>query len=138
MAFYRNKGDGTFEDRTEAAGLGKQLGGLNLVQTDYNNDGYLDLFIMRGAWMPQPMRPRLFHNNRNGTFTDVTLEKGITGPQYGFSCWAFDYDNDGYLDIFATCYHRTLDAVVRVMQGHRPPPGMDVTRVYRNLGGKKF
>jgi hypothetical protein len=241
MAFYRNKGDGTFEDRTEAAGLGKQLGGLNLVQTDYNNDGYLDLFVMRGAWMPHPMRPsllrnngngtftdvtreaglmepantisatwadydndgfldlfvccetgpnrlyrnrgngtfeevaaragvqgknkvakgaawidydndgypdlfvtyvnstpQLFHNNRNGTFTDVTTEMGIGGPQYGFSCWAFDYDNDGYLDIFVTCYHRTVQHVVGGMQGRRPPTGMDVTRLYRNLGGKKF
>ena len=52
MAFYRNKGDGTFEDRTEAAGLSKQFGGLNLVQTDYNNDGFLDIFILRGAWLP--------------------------------------------------------------------------------------
>ena len=45
MAFYHNKGDGTFEDRTGPAGLGDQLGGLNCVQTDYNNDGNLDVFI---------------------------------------------------------------------------------------------
>src|SRR5262249_20425951 len=51
MAFYRNKGDGTFEERTEAAGLGKQLGGLYCVQTDYNNDGLMDIFICRGAWL---------------------------------------------------------------------------------------
>ncbi len=52
MAFYRNKGDGTFEERTEAAGLSKQYGGLNCVQTDYNNDGFLDIFSARGAWLP--------------------------------------------------------------------------------------
>ena len=63
---------------------------------------------------------------------------GITGPDSGFSCWAFDYDNDGWLDIFATCYDRTLDDVVRGMQGQPPAQGMDVTRLYRNLGGKKF
>ena len=51
MAFYRNKGDGTFEDRTEAAGLTDQFGGLNCVQTDYNNDGHMDIFIPRGAWL---------------------------------------------------------------------------------------
>ena len=54
MAFYRNKGDGTFEDRTEAAGLTEQLGGLYCVQTDYNNDGHMDIFIPRGAWLPLP------------------------------------------------------------------------------------
>ena len=47
MAFYHNSGDGTFEDRTESAGLTKQLGGKNLVQTDFNNDGRPDLFISR-------------------------------------------------------------------------------------------
>ena len=57
MAFYRNKGDGTFEDRTEAAGLTGQLGGLYCVQTDYNNDGRLDIFIPRGAWLPLPDPP---------------------------------------------------------------------------------
>jgi FG-GAP-like repeat/ASPIC and UnbV len=241
LAFYHNKGDGTFEERTEAAGLQKQYGGLNLVQTDYNNDGYLDLFVSRGAWFRQPMRPsllrnngngtftdvtreaglmnpansicgtwadfdndghldlfvccetgpnrlyhnrgngtfeevaakaglqgkqqnckgavwldydndgypdlfvtylrstpQLFHNNRDGTFTDVTAEMGITGPRVGFSCWAFDYDNDGWLDIFATCYEHTLEDVIEGMRGRPSREGMDVTRLYRNRGGKKF
>ena len=241
MAYYHNKGDGTFEDRTEAAGLSQQYGGLNCVQTDYNNDGFLDIFISRGAWLRQPMRPsllrnngngtftdvtreaglmdpvnsicaawadfdndgfldlfvcneigpnrlyrnrgdgtfeevaakarvqgtrqhckgaawidfdndgypdlflnyyggtpQLFHNNRNGTFTDVTVAMGITGPKGGFSCWAFDYDNDGWLDIFAACFQRTLEDVVRDMQGVPIKERMDVTRLYRNLGGKKF
>src|SRR6266851_9008612 len=103
MAFYRNKGDGTFEDRTEAAGLSKQLGGLNLVQTDYNNDGYLDLFIMRGAWMPQPMRPSLLRNNGNGTFTDVTQEAGLMEPTNTLCAAWPDFDNDGFLDLFVCC-----------------------------------
>jgi hypothetical protein len=247
MAFYRNKGDGTFEDRTEAAGLGKQLGGLNCVQTDYNNSGHMDIFIPRGSWLPpdRAMRPsllrnngdgtftdvtreaglmasynstsatwadydndgfldlficcqnqpsrlyrnkrdgtfedvtaravpadltgclgaawidfdndgypdlfvnigqgfggpargtaRLFRNNRNGTFTEVTREMGINGPISGFSCWAFDFDNDGYLDIFATSYSQTLEDVVKGMldQPHQLP----TAKLYRNLGGKGF
>src|SRR5262249_53908946 len=69
MAFYRNRGDGTFEDRTKAAGLDKQLGGLYCVQTDYNNDGWLDLFVCRGAWTGRPHRPSLLRNNKDGTFT---------------------------------------------------------------------
>lgn len=241
MALYRNKGDGTFEDRTQAAGLSKQYGGLNVVQTDYNNDGFLDIYVPRGAWFRTPMRPSLLRNNGDGTFTDVTRESGlmypvnsitaawadfdndgyldlyvaceqspnrlfrnrgdgtfeqiaqragvdgkgsgckgvawidydndgypdlfltyedrtplllhnnrdgrftnethrlgISGPTSGFSCWAFDYDNDGWLDIFATCYQRTLKDVVSDLLGLTIDPNMDRTRLYRNLGGKGF
>src|SRR5581483_6361955 len=59
MAFFHNKGDGTFEERTKQAGLLGQLGGLNCVQADYDNDGHMDIFIPRGAWMMQPMPPSL-------------------------------------------------------------------------------
>jgi hypothetical protein len=99
MAFYRNRGDGTFEDRTKAAGLETQLGGLYCVQTDYNNDGWLDIFIPRGGWKV-PMRPSLLRNNKDGTFTDVTKEAGLLIPVASqVACWA-DYDNDGHLDLF--------------------------------------
>lgn len=241
MAFFRNKGDGTFEDRSSAAGIDKQIAGFNIVQSDYNNDGFLDILVTRGGWLPYPMRmsllrnngngtftdvtreaglltplntmsaawadydndgwldlvvccetgpnrlyrnrgdgtfedmafragvfgkqqtckgaawldydndgypdlfvtylestPQLFHNNRDGSFTDVTAAMGITGPESGFSCWAFDYDNDGFLDILATCYRRSLDDVVRGMRGQPITSGSDVTRLYRNLGGKGF
>jgi hypothetical protein len=100
MAFYRNKGDGTFEDRTREAGLEKQLGGLYCVQTDYNNDGRLDLYVPRGAWKKTAMRHSLLRNNGNGTFTDVTREAGLlTVVPSQVACWA-DYDNDGWLDLF--------------------------------------
>ncbi len=71
-SYYRNKGDGTFEERTKAAGLERQLGGLNCVQTDYNNDGYLDIYIARGGWTGIPQKHSLLRNNKDGTFTDVT------------------------------------------------------------------
>ncbi|HEV3384689.1 MAG TPA: VCBS repeat-containing protein, partial [Gemmata sp.] len=103
LVFYRNKGDGTFEDRTEAAGLMKQLGGINCVQTDYNNDGFLDIFIVRGAWVEPPMRPSLLRNNGNGTFTDVTAEAGLLDPVNSISAAWADYDNDGFLDLFVCC-----------------------------------
>jgi hypothetical protein len=103
MAFYHNKGDGTFEERTEAAGLSKQLGGLNCVQTDYNNDGFKDIFICRGAWLHQPERPSLLRNNGDGTFTDVTREAGLLDPVNSISATWADYDNDGFLDLFICC-----------------------------------
>ncbi len=242
MAFYRNKGDGTFEDVAGRAGLGKQYGGFNLVQGDYNNDGFLDLYVARGTWGHLRQRPsllrnngdgtftdvtqeaglmdpvssftaswadydndghldlfvccgrnvnrlyhnrgngtfeevagkagiqgkdgeecrgaawldydndgypdlflnygsttaQLFHNNRDGTFVEVSRELGIGGPWGGFSCWAFDYDNDGWIDIFATGYLHSLDDVIGCVLNLPGHPDKDYTRLFRNLGGKGF
>jgi tetratricopeptide (TPR) repeat protein len=99
MHFFHNNGDGTFADRTAQAGLSDQLGGLNLIQTDYNNDGCLDILALRGAW-EFPQRKSLLRNNCDGTFTDVTQASGLTAPtQTQTAVWA-DIDNDGYLDLF--------------------------------------
>jgi ASPIC and UnbV/FG-GAP-like repeat len=240
MAYYKNEGDGTFKEVTERAGLLAQLGGKNLVQTDFNNDGRMDLFISRGPWIYSPMRQsllrnngdgtfsdvtedaglldpvnstyscwgdydndgwldvyivceqqtnrlyhnrgngtfeevsaragvagdaksfckganwidydnddfpdlfvdnmkgtaKLYHNNRNGTFSDVTESMGIDGPQVGFSCWAWDYDNDGWLDIFATCFDYSVADVVSGMIGQ--PHKLSSNRLWHNAQGRKF
>ncbi len=103
MTYYRNAGDGTFVLKTEEAGLSQQLGGKNLVQTDFNNDGHLDLFISRGAWLNSPVRQSLLKNNGNGTFSDVTEQAGLLDPVNStYSCWG-DYDNDGWLDVYIIC-----------------------------------
>ena len=72
MSLYHNKGDATFEDRSERAGVSNQLGGLVCYQTDYNNDGRMDIYIPRGAWVPMPIRPTLLRNDGASGFTDVT------------------------------------------------------------------
>jgi hypothetical protein len=240
MSLYRNKGDGAFEDRSGPAGVDAQTGGLVCYQTDYNNDGWMDIYIPRGAWIPFAVRPtllrndagkkftdvtkeaglfdpmnsnaaawadydndgwvdlfvgcerqlnrlyhnkgdgtfeevalkagvqglptsfckgctwidhdndgypdlfvnnlsgagRLYRNARNGTFRDVTAELKIDGPYHGFSCWAWDYDNDGWLDIFATCYDRSVEDIVKGLIGERH--GRYASRLFRNNAGKSF
>jgi len=100
LHYFHNNGDGTFSDRTKAAGLQDQMGGLNLVQVDYNNDGCMDIFIPRGGW-EYPQRKSLLRNNCDGTFTDVTDASGLgaTVTATQAAVWA-DIDNDGYLDLF--------------------------------------
>ncbi|MGP0065839.1 MAG: CRTAC1 family protein [Isosphaeraceae bacterium] len=130
---YHNKGDGTFEDMTDRAGLrqdpNRYCKGGDWI--DYDNDDYPDLFIdnMQGE-------ARLYHNNRDGTFTDVSKAMGIDGPTQGFSCWAWDYDNDGWLDIFATCYQPSLPDVINGMIG-KPHTRLS-NRLFRNVNGKTF
>ena len=79
---------------------------------------------------------RLYHNDRDGRFTEVTQSMDIDGPKVGFSCWAWDYDNDGWLDIFASSNDRTLADVVKGILGQ--PPSVNTGRLYRNAGGERF
>jgi hypothetical protein len=101
--FYKNLGDGRFEERSAKAGLEGQLGGLVCYQADYNNDGRLDIFIPRGAWLPAPIRPSLLRNEGEGRFTDVTAQAGLRYDLNSNSASWGDYDNDGFLDLFVAC-----------------------------------
>src|SRR5215469_154190 len=100
LRFFHNNGDGTMTDRTVQAGLSGQLGGLNMIQADYNNDGCMDLLVLRGAW-EFPVRKSLLRNNCDGTFTDVTSQAGLAEPatRTQAAVWA-DINNDGLLDLF--------------------------------------
>jgi hypothetical protein len=103
MKAYRNVGDGTFEDTAAKRQLDEQLGGLNIVSTDYNNDGLLDIMVLRGAWLfdTGEIRNSLLRHNADGTFTDVTREAGVLVPiaPTQTAVWA-DFDNDGWLDVY--------------------------------------
>ena len=96
---FRNRGDGTFEDVTAAAGLAGLDGVSSVTFADYDNDGFKDLFVSR------TFRPnQLFHNNGDGTFTDVTERSGIGEDCCTtVSAWA-DYDNDGFVDLYVGRY----------------------------------
>jgi len=94
-ALYRNNRDGTFSDVTDKAGVaGGKAFGMGCAIADYDNDGYADIFVTAYG------RCTLYHNNGNGTFTDVTDKAGLAAPGWTTSAVWFDYDNDGKLDLF--------------------------------------
>jgi hypothetical protein len=103
LKFYLNDGAGAFVDRTSEASLDGMAGGLNMIQGDYNNDGRIDVYIFRGAWLFANGRhaASLLRNNGDGTFTDVTFPAGLAQESYPAQTggWA-DYDLDGWLDLF--------------------------------------
>ena len=88
------------------------LGGVAAL--DYNNDGCMDIFFINGAVMPSLKKTgpeywnRLFRNNCDGTFTDVTEKAGVAGEGYSMGVAVADYDNDGYPDIFVTGVNRNI------------------------------
>ncbi|RXH54316.1 CRTAC1 family protein [Granulicella sibirica] len=101
MHLFHNNGDGTFRDVTRRAGLIGETGGLNIVLTDYNNDGKPDVLVLRGGWWGKqgcyPMS--LLRNNGDGTFDDVTEEAGLLSMHpTQTAAWA-DFDGDGWLDV---------------------------------------
>jgi hypothetical protein len=102
LALYRNNGDGTFADVTKAAGLAVPMYGMGCTAADYDNDGHTDLYVTC-ALGPS----HLFHNNGDGTFSDVTARAGVSNAgsgRWGTSCAWLDYDRDGYLDLFVANY----------------------------------
>jgi tetratricopeptide (TPR) repeat protein len=113
---YHNNGDGTFEDVTKKAGIDTppygdpndfyQFGAMTGAWGDYDGDGYPDLFLQGWGWK------RLYHNNGDGTFTDVTEKAGLprdTAEKKGYYGYFVDYDNDGKLDLLVGQYVTTTD-----------------------------
>lgn len=108
MHYFRNNADGTFTDVSAASGLSAIKGGLNITEADYNNDGFPDILVLRGAWMGEfGKQPKtLLRNNGDGTFTDVTVESGLLSLHpTQTAAWA-DFNNDGWIDLFIG--HETL------------------------------
>jgi hypothetical protein len=97
-ALYHNNQDGTFTDVTRAAGLAVEMYGMGCAIGDYDNDGFVDIYITAVG------TNHLFHNLRNGKFSDVTARAGVGDPGFSTSAVWFDYDNDGKLDLFISHY----------------------------------
>jgi hypothetical protein len=103
MHFFRNEKDGTFGDHTQAANLTGLVGGLNMWQGDYDNDGDLDVVVPRGAWMAEWGKhpTSLLRNDGKGRFADVALEAGLERARFPGKTGGFaDYDLDGDLDLY--------------------------------------
>ena len=108
---YRNNGDGTFTDITTRSGVKNNGKGLGVIFTDYNNDGYPDIFVANDA-----VEDYLYRNNRDGTFTDVALAAGIAYNSEGRATASMgiangDYNSDGILDLFVTNFSLEVNSL---------------------------
>lgn len=103
LRLFCNNGDGTFLETTSTAGLTGITGGLNILQADFDNDGSLDILVLRGAWLGEFGRQpnSLLKNDGRGNFRDVTFEAGLGDVHYPTqtAAWA-DFDLDGDLDLY--------------------------------------
>ena len=134
---YRNRGDGTFEDVTEKAGLIGAGYGTAAVAADYDNDGHPDLFVVGVG------RSHLYHNRGDGTFTEVTDQAGVGNiGGTGLGAVFFDADNDGHLDLFVANY-LTFDPNYRLYYNPDAYPGPlaykpQFNKLYHNRGDGTF
>lgn len=138
IKLWLRKADGSFEYATKTAGLEGITGGVNAIQTDYNNDGWIDIFIVRGGWLTlggnQPAS--LLRNNGDGTFTDVTIEAGLLNHSPSHSAIWADLDNDGFLDLIVG--HET--GLYEQIENPNEPIEVPInkTKVYQNNGDGTF
>ena len=129
---YHNDGGGRFTDVAASAGVRNVRWAKGSAWGDYDDDGRVDLFVSNFAG-----GNRLYHNDGGGRFTDVADRLGVTGPAGAFSCWFWDFDNDGRLDLFVNAQSATMQEVVGDFLG-RATPGAARPRLYRNLGPEGF
>ena len=138
---YRQNKDGSFTDVTEQAGLsdaGDTNYGMGVAVGDYDNDGFSDIYVTNFG------KNILYHNNGDGTFTDVTAKAGVAAGGWSASAGFFDYDNDGRLDLFVTRYLDWTVEKSKTCGSERPtycPPGEfpAITNIlYHNRGDGTF
>lgn len=134
---FRNKGNGTFEDVTEKAGVAGRGFGTTAAAADYDNDGHTDLLVLNfGGCI-------LYHNEGNGTFKEVTLAAGLNTTNACISATFLDVDNDGWLDLFIANY-LVYDPAVKVPPNSSVPyPGplnyqAEFNLLFRNKGDGTF
>ncbi len=126
-ALYRNQGDGTFTEVAVQAGVAHHGRSIGSAFGDYDNDGWLDLFVIN---IDGPNA--LYRNQGDGTFTDQTDAAGIGAPHDGFVGFFFDYDNDGWLDLFATGWTESYQEVLQSAISGVPSQERNRLALYHN------
>ncbi|MFN7918406.1 MAG: FG-GAP-like repeat-containing protein [Vicinamibacterales bacterium] len=128
---FLNDGAGHFTDIAAKAGVDRQTFAKGVAAGDYDNDGFVDFYVSNYDGVNQ-----LYRNNGNGTFTDRATAAGVPGSGRGFATWFFDYDNDGWLDLFVTSYFMSVDDTARTYLGL--PHNAPTLKLYRNTGRSTF
>jgi hypothetical protein len=128
---FLNKGDGSFVDIARSAGVDRVAFTKAVVAGDYDNDGYPDFYVSN--YNGQNF---LYHNNRDRTFTEVGRKLGVERPIFSFPAWFFDYNNDGWPDIFVSSYYASVDQAARSYL--KQPLTSDTVKLYKNLGNGTF
>jgi hypothetical protein len=123
---YRNE-NGTFVDVSSRAGVGRVAFTKGAAWGDIDNDGHLDLYVSNYAG-----RNFLYRNLGNGRFEEAAEAHGVDKPLMSFTTWFFDYDNDGWLDLFVANFVPSVTEVVRGYLGL--PPRAETITLYRNRG----
>ena len=156
---FFNNGDGTFTDATEKSIGFDTRKGMNVDIADYDNDGWLDIYVTNITDEYMKECNMLWHNNHDGTFTDVSRETGTCETLWGWSAKFGDFDNDGWPDLFVVNGLRSAgkDNYIPVVVNLITTPGVDFTdarlwpkigamswsgyqkkKMFRNLGGQTF
>jgi hypothetical protein len=128
---FVNDGNGGFTNRARSAGVENLRFAKGVSWGDYDADGYPDLYVSNLT-----NENRLYHNERDGTFTDVAKELGVTGPKHSFACWFWDYDNDGILDLFVASYIPDLSTIASGLLNLGPVD--ETMALYRGIEGGRF
>jgi hypothetical protein len=128
---FRNESDGTFLEATHSAGVANNRFCKAVVCGDVDNDNWPDLVVSNYR-----DENRLYRNNRDGTFTDVALELGVSEPLTSFPAWIWDYDNDGAVDIFISSYTAGTQDYARKALGE--PYLTEISGHYRGDGKGGF
>jgi tetratricopeptide (TPR) repeat protein len=132
-SLFVNRGDGTFDDRSASAGLGDQVYALNVTRADFDNDGDLDVLLLRGAW-ETPLRLSLLRNKGDGGFDDITVTAGLAEPIATESAAWGDYDDDGLVDVFVCGEYLPPGGA----PSSKPGDARNRCRLYHNQGNGKF
>ncbi|MFM1802906.1 MAG: hypothetical protein RJA81_2258 [Planctomycetota bacterium] len=130
---YENLGDGRFQNIASQAGVKNQAWAKGVVWGDYDNDGLPDIYVsnMNGF-------NRLYHNNGDRTFSDLAATLNVIEPVKSFSCWWWDFDDDGLLDLFVTGFSASMNTIVENMMTGKMDNYAEKPRLYKNLGKEGF